>query len=288
MSYFSFKGQTSEDYGLKLISMPPPPRGGSNTEIITIPGRAEKLTKQHEEYDNIELPFEFLIEDKSKTRNIYSWLKGTGKLIFGDEPDKYYNAVSSQVIEAVRISDELRSFTVKFICSPFAYSIANPTESFSDLLNPTKKTSTINIRNNGSYACEPLYYFEFAGKIKITINSDEPLYIDSGIEDGEYTDTYTPSSGTLPTLYHYNCPTMKIFINSGLRIAYVLNGGTKTIVCNYTSGKYPILDTGTNSIKFEICDKMWEQTMGNGDIRWYKYNHQSLTAFTVTLNERWL
>ena len=127
MATFTFNGISSDTYGLKIIEMPPPSRGGNTVESITIPGRPEQLTRSIEEYENTELEFEVMITDISKTRDIFQWLKGNGKLVYSDEPDKYYNVISNDVISAVRISDELRRFVIRFICSPFAYSIKNDT-----------------------------------------------------------------------------------------------------------------------------------------------------------------
>ena len=48
-----------------------------------------------------------------------AWLSGAGKLIFDDEPDKYYEA---KVYEAIAIEHMLRKITVQvvFECKPFA------------------------------------------------------------------------------------------------------------------------------------------------------------------------
>ena len=91
MATFTFNGISSDTYGLKIIEMPPPSRGGNTVESITIPGRPEQLTRSIEEYENTELEFEVMITDISKTRDIFQWLKGNGKLVYSDEPDKYYN-----------------------------------------------------------------------------------------------------------------------------------------------------------------------------------------------------
>ena len=43
MATFTFNGISSDTYGLKIIEMPPPSRGGNTVESITIPGRPEQL-----------------------------------------------------------------------------------------------------------------------------------------------------------------------------------------------------------------------------------------------------
>ena len=61
MATFTFNGISSDTYGLKIIEMPPPSRGGNTVESITIPGRPEQLTRSIEEYENTELEFEVMI-----------------------------------------------------------------------------------------------------------------------------------------------------------------------------------------------------------------------------------
>lgn len=84
MATFTFNGISSDTYGLKIIEMPPPSRGGNTVESITIPGRPEQLTRSIEEYENTELEFEVMITDISKTRDIFQWLKGNGKLVYSE------------------------------------------------------------------------------------------------------------------------------------------------------------------------------------------------------------
>ena len=322
MATFTFNGISSDTYGLKIIEMPPPSRGGNTVESITIPGRPEQLTRSIEEYENTELEFEVMITDISKTRDIFQWLKGNGKLVYSDEPDKYYNVISNDVISAVRISDELRRFVIRFICSPFAYSIKNDTLShiFTDIKD-SQPEKTIKVTVGGSDSCEPLYFFRWAGRIEMTVNGGAPLIIDSGTEQskansgvigeavsaekdmetnsvivngelgrthGEYTDTYTPSGNGTP-IYHYLSPEAAMFINTSLRLAYKLENGVRKVCCEMTSGKFPMLEPGENTVKFRLMPEYtWEHTMPDGTVRQYKHTEQKLLVFDVTPNTRWL
>ena len=289
MATFTFNGISSNTYGLKIIEMPPPSRGGNTVESITIPGRPEQLTRSIEEYENTELEFEVMITDISKTRDIFQWLKGNGKLVYSDEPDKYYNVISNDVISAVRISDELRRFVIRFICSPFAYSIKNDTLShiFTDIKD-SQPEKTIKVTAGGSYSCEPLYFFRWAGRIEMAVNGGAPLIIDSGTANGEYTDTYTPSGNGTP-IYHYLSPEATMFINTSLRLAYRLENGVRKVCCEMTSGKFPMLEPGENTVKFRLIPEYtWEHTMPDGTVRQYKHTEQKLLVFDVTPNTRWL
>lgn len=289
MPVFHFKGIPCTWYGAKVISLSPPKRAGSETEILTVPGRAEPLIKEKKEYENTEIEAELFIEDPSKARGIFEWLKGSGKFIYDDESDKYYNVVSNSVIDVVRVSDMLRSLTVKFICSPFAYSVENTPIShiFTDITDSSPEKA-VTVKAGGSYTCEPLYFFRWAGRIEMTVNGGEPLIIDSGTSDGEYTETYTPSGNGTP-IYHYISPEATMFVSTPLRLAYKTENGERKVCCEMTSGRFPMLENGNNTIKFKLLsENTWEHTMSDGSVRLYKRTEQKLLVFDVTPNARWL
>ena len=109
-----------------------------------------------------------------------------------------------------------------------------------------------------------------------------------GRTHGEYTDTYTPSGNGTP-IYHYLSPEATMFINTSLRLAYRLEGGVRKVCCEMTSGKFPMLEPGENTVKFRLMPEYtWEHTMPDGTVRQYKHTEQKLLVFDVTPNTRWL
>jgi len=67
--------------------------------------------------------FKTLFEMQEKKRQMAAWLSGTGRLVFDDEPNKFYVA---KVFESIPIEQSLRRMAVQvlFECQPFAYSDA--------------------------------------------------------------------------------------------------------------------------------------------------------------------
>lgn len=217
------------------------------------------------------------------------------------------------------------SKVLHFACHFFAFCVSSNNNSvishiFTDIKD-SQPEKTITVTVGGSYSCEPLYFFRWAGRIEITVNGGDPLIIESGTEQskansgvigeavsaekdmetnsvivngelgrthGEYTDTYTPSGNGTP-IYHYHSPEATMFINTSLRLAYRLEGGVRKVCCEMTSGKFPMLEPGENTVKFRLMPEYtWEHTMPDGTVRQYKHADQKLLVFDVTPNTRWL
>ena len=184
------------------------------------------------------------------------------------------------------------SKVLHFACHFFAFCVSsnnNPVIShiFTDIKD-SQPEKTIKVTVGGSYSCEPLYFFRWAGRIEMAVNGGAPLIIDSGTANGEYTDTYTPSGNGTP-IYHYLSPEATMFINTSLRLAYRLEGGVRKVCCEMTSGKFPMLEPGENTVKFRLMPEYtWEHTMPAGTVRQYKHTEQKLLVFDVTPNTRWL
>ena len=282
----TFKGKSPEEYGLKITSITPPVRAGNETETQTIPGRAEPLNRELPEYANTEIEIEFLVTDISKIRAAFAWLKGQGKLIYSSEPDKYYSVISNDVIDTSYSSEELRGFTVKLICAPFAYAVTNTSVTFTDLITTNAVTeTTVTLTNNGSIYSEPLYKIKFNGKLTVRIGGTAMTVTSPG--------EYTTRQFLQEDLWVYLAEQMEIYIDAHARIAYKFENGVKKILCDRTSGQYPLLDTGDNTIHISVAPKSetWEHDVevdGDTVTRTYCYSDQRVNELTITKNERWL
>ena len=258
-------------------------------QTVEIPGRLYPLNKARDEFKNVQLSFVLGITDHSKINDINKWLNGSGMLILSNDTSKYYNAFVHSAISPERLSVRFGKIPIIFTVEPFRYDVDNPVIShiFTDIKD-SQPEKTIKVTAGGSYSCEPLYFFRWAGRIEMTVNGGDLLIIDSGTANGEYTDTYTPSGNGTP-IYHYLSPEATMFINTSLRLAYRLEGGVRKVCCEMTSGKFPMLEPGENTVKFRLMPEYtWEHTMPDGTVRQYKHADQKLLVFDVTPNTRWL
>lgn len=288
MGYFIFNGKDSREFGI-LESVPIPPKAERTLQTVEIPGRLYPLNKVRDEFKNVQLSFVLGITDHAKVNEINKWLNGSGKLILSSDTSKYYNAFVHSAISPERLSVRFGKIPIIFTVEPFRYDVDNPVIShiFTDIKD-SQPEKTIKVTAGGSYSCEPLYFFRWAGRIEMTVNGGDLLIIDSGTANGEYTDTYTPSGNGTP-IYHYLSPEATMFINTSLRLAYRLEGGVRKVCCEMTSGKFPMLEPGENTVKFRLMPEYtWEHTMPAGTVRQYKHTEQKLLVFDVTPNTRWL
>lgn len=288
MGYFIFNGKDSREFGI-LESVPIPPKAERILQTVEIPGRLYPLNKVRDEFKNVQLSFVLGITDHAKVNEINKWLNGSGKLILSSDTSKYYNAFVHSAISPERLSVRFGKIPIIFTVEPFRYDVDNPVIShiFTDIKD-SQPEKTIKVTAGGSYSCEPLYFFRWAGRIEMTVNGGDLLIIDSGTANGEYTDTYTPSGNGTP-IYHYLSPEATMFINTSLRLAYRLEGGVRKVCCEMTSGKFPMLEPGENTVKFRLMPEYtWEHTMPDGTVRQYKHADQKLLVFDVTPNTRWL
>lgn len=288
MGYFIFNGKDSREFGI-LESVPIPPKAERILQTVEIPGRLYPLNKARDEFKNVQLSFVLGITDHSKINDINKWLNGSGMLILSNDTSKYYNAFVHSAISPERLSVRFGKIPIIFTVEPFRYDVDNPVIShiFTDIKD-SQPEKTIKVTAGGSYSCEPLYFFRWAGRIEMTVNGGDLLIIDSGTANGEYTDTYTPSGNGTP-IYHYLSPEATMFINTSLRLAYRLEGGVRKVCCEMTSGKFPMLEPGENTVKFRLMPEYtWEHTMPDGTVRQYKHTEQKLLVFDVTPNTRWL
>ena len=275
MGYFIFNGTDSREFGI-LESVPIPPKAERTLQTVEIPGRLYPLNKVKDEFKNVQLSFVLGITDHAKVNEINKWLNGSGKLILSSDTSKYYNAFVHSAISPERLSVRFGKIPIIFTVEPFRYDVDNPVIShiFTDIKD-SQPEKTIKVTAGGSYSCEPLYFFRWAGRIEMAVNGGAPLIIDSGTANGEYTDTYTPSGNGTP-IYHYLSPEATMFINTSLRLAYRLENGVRKVCCEMTSGKFPMLEPGENTVKFRLIPEYtWEHTMPDGTVRQYKHTDRS-------------
>ena len=170
MGYFIFNGKDSREFGI-LESVPIPPKAERTLQTVEIPGRLYPLNKVKDEFKNVQLSFVLGITDHAKVNEINKWLNGSGKLILSSDTSKYYNAFVHSAISPERLSVRFGKIPIIFTVEPFRYDVDNPVIShiFTDIKD-SQPEKTIKVTAGGSYSCEPLYFFRWAGRIEMAVN----------------------------------------------------------------------------------------------------------------------
>lgn len=126
---FSFKGIHSSSVGIGCSSVNRTIRPAVRTDEIVISGAHGSFGSTDDViYENRQIAMKiYLVSDdwiglRIKARDVAEWLSGSGKLIFDDEPDKFYMARINNAIDIEQIPlMSIGQTEIQFECLPFAY-----------------------------------------------------------------------------------------------------------------------------------------------------------------------
>ena len=217
-SFFIWKNADCRSVGIWLPAPPQIIRGEERVSHVTIPGRAGELTLT--EGENI---FQSYIQTVTiqmrgayRIREVMNWLKGSGYVTFGGEPDRRQKARVIGAVSMNRHSKNTDWWTgeVQFYCEPLK-----------ELLNP----ATTEITSSGSTVVNA---GDVKSRPKITATaSGTSMTITIGGK------TLTITGLTSSSQYIIDC-------EAGM----VTNAaGTENLTANST-GDFPVLDVGSNTI----------------------------------------
>lgn len=219
MSYFVFRGISSEDLGLIITKPIVRPNWAKATTEVERPGASSNLIIEGNNYSSSELIVSAVIADTSpeKVHNIYSALQGYGILALSSAPQEYMNAICKPLVpETVALS--MAELHISFTVMPFAYAV-NPTI---ETITSTEKS----IENSGTVYSEPLFTLTGSGNISIFVNDAEfKIALTNELADTE------------------------IYIDCEAQVAYYVSNGQNITVTQLTSGDFPLLHTGENIVR---------------------------------------
>ena len=167
MTYFTYNGRSSADFGLHIEKKDVFSAPEYDAEFISIPGRSGDIINPNRRFANIKVSYTVFLARKdtaalaSVLRDIKGWLYS--------EPDRYHEITDSYDAEYFRygvisgnldIEEQLNKvgcFTVVFNCKPFKYSYAGQQTVAADayeltITNPTVFESKPYIKLYGSGA----------------------------------------------------------------------------------------------------------------------------------------
>ncbi len=159
-----WKNIRAEDMGVKIISLPPIGLSTERIEEKEVEGKDGTLTYKYGfTSDEKTVEADYIGDNPLKVAN---WLQGTGNVIFGNLPDRYYKASINNVIPLEEvIRNGLYNFPIKFKCQPFGYLLEGeyPIE--------LSKSGTILCNVKATYKSLPLITVYGNGRGVLTINS---------------------------------------------------------------------------------------------------------------------
>ncbi len=171
MSYFTYNGRSSADFGLHIEKKDVFSAPEYDAEFISIPGRSGDIINPNRRFANIKVTYTVFLARKntaalaSVLRDIKGWLYS--------EPDRYHEITDSYDAEYFRygvisgnldIEEQLNKigcFTVIFNCKPYKYSFAGQEV----LASGTKRLS---VTNPTAFESRP--YIKIYGSGAVTLN----------------------------------------------------------------------------------------------------------------------
>ena len=220
-SFFIWKNKDCRAMGCYLATSPAIIRPEERVKHIEIPGRPGDLTMlEGEDIFNSYIQTVSLIARGSiRIREIYDWLRGSGYVTFGPEPDRKQMA---RIIGAITLQKHSHNLDwwegeVQFYCQPFKEALTSKTDTI------TSSGSTV--YNAGDVVERP--------KIKMTASATTA----SIVINSSNSNTLLATNLTSSHVYEIDTETMEMIDLMGY-----------TLVTSKTVGNFPVFTTGTNTI----------------------------------------
>lgn len=156
--------------GLLISKLAPISKPQILTQVETVAGRDGDIVTPlgYAAYDkNVEigLTYEYNIDD------VIAFFNQEGKVVFSNEPDKYYKFSIYKQIDFNRLI-RFKKATVTFHVQPFKYSDEESVKTFTE--------KEFNIRNNGNIYSRPTITINGSGTLNLYINGSQILTIELG------------------------------------------------------------------------------------------------------------
>lgn len=173
--YVVINGRNSKTIkGLIISELPPITKPAQRAEIEQIDGRDGDIItplgfNAYDKVIKIGLSFGYDIDD------IITYFSGEGKIVFSNEPDKYYYFTALEQVDFERLL-RFKTAEISLHVQPFKFSDNEGKVA----LFPSSNGGEVEIRNNGNYFARPYLLLNGRGVSTLSINSSEILEIDFG------------------------------------------------------------------------------------------------------------
>jgi len=155
MSYFIFNDIRSDDMKIYIEHLPPIVKPPIRYDIIRINGSSVVDIRENG-FDAYEKTINIGLKD-ADIEQIMNWLRGKGKLIFSNEPDRYYDAYILDQIDYEKAL-RFRKARVTFLCQPYKHAIDE------------EETTSTHLINQGNTYCYPLMTIYGSGLVDVYVN----------------------------------------------------------------------------------------------------------------------
>ena len=157
--------------GLLISELPPISKPQQRIQAETVDGRDGDIVTPlgfaaYDKLVKISLTYEYDIDD------IIEFFNSEGKVVFSNEPEKYYKYAIYKQIDFERLV-RFKTAKVNFHVQPFKYSDTESTKTF----NFAGLSGSLTIRNNGNYFSRPTIKITGSGDINLYINGVQLLNI---------------------------------------------------------------------------------------------------------------
>lgn len=214
-NYIIWKGQDSRNLkGLLISELLHIVRPAMRVQVVEIEGRDGDVSDDigYAAYDKL---VKIGLYDNYDVDRISYFFSGAGKVIFSNEPDKYYEAEITEQIDFERLV-RFRTAVVKFHTQPFKYLVDEPPVE-AEITDEIKEIKVINI---GLEESKPIITLTGNETVEITINGYAQFQVN--IDDGY------------------------VIVNSRIEECYKDN--TYNLKNHNMGGEFPVLQPGENII----------------------------------------
>lgn len=180
-NYIILNDRSSEEIpGLLIQELPPISKPLLRNQIEEIDGRD----------GDIVMPLGYAAYDKDVSIGLYGkfdvddvieYFNSEGKVVFSNEPDKYYKYQVLNQIDFERLV-RFRTATVTFHVQPFKFANNEKSKTYTSFDN-----NSITVRNNGNYYSRPKITVFGTGTINLSLNGNQLFVINLGSQAAQIT-----------------------------------------------------------------------------------------------------
>ena len=172
LPYLIINGVSSKNIdGLLIQSLPPITKPKIRTSIEEIDGRDGDIvtTLGYAAYDK---PVSIGLKGDYNVDDVIKYFNGSGKVIFSNEIDKYYNFAIYDTIDFNRLI-RFKTATLNMHVQPFKYSVDEPPINWTNTTSTT--IATIPVRNTGNIYSKPILTITGSGTVNVYIDNTQIL-----------------------------------------------------------------------------------------------------------------